>query len=626
MAVIKIKTKKKTNEISPLLYGVFFEDINYGGDGGLYAELVANRSFEYYDRDNVVDKSKMCWEPLIDTEFEINTKKPINNIHTHYASVRGSEGAGIRNTGFCGEGFAVRENEKFDFSCYVRSEDDIKLAVVISDRSGTELGRTEFVCESREWIKYELKITAEKSCANAYLSVVLTCGGYVELEFISLFPKETFCGRKNGMRKDIAEMIAEMRPKFMRFPGGCIVEGRSFDNMYNWKDTIGAVEERKTNWNRWQHEDYRNLGYNSDDYFQSYGIGFFEYFQFCEDIGAKPIPVLNCGMTCQWHEAELVDMDKIEPFIQDVLDLIEFANGSEDSEWGRKRAEMGHREPFNLEYIGIGNEQWGNEYFERYEIFQDIITKKHPNIRLITSAGWKDHGWEFELAYDWMSKNKKKAYAVDEHFYKEPEWFLKNTERYNNYDRSLPKVFIGEWAAHTGGEIKRNKNNWYAALCEAAFMVGVEENADHVVMTCYAPLLARVNHNQWQPDLIWFDNENVYGTPSYYVQKLFSEYKGDFAVETQCDDADLKVTASMNERNLILKVVNLSAECKKIAVETDENFGGQWRLIKIDSELDAENTMQKPKNVRTDMETLDWCGGVNINPHSVNVAEIHKNI
>ncbi len=626
MSVIKIRTKKKTNEISPILYGAFFEDINYGGDGGLYAELVANRSFEYYDRDGVIDKSKMCWESLIGTKFEIHTEKPINNVHTHYASVCGSDGTGIRNTGFCGEGFAARENEKFNFSCYARSDGDIKLTAVISDRTQRELGHTEFVCASREWSKYEFEITAEKSCVNAYLSVELTEGGSVDLEFISLFPKETFCGRKNGMRKDIAEMIAEMKPKFMRFPGGCIVEGRSFDNMYNWKDTIGAVEERKTNWNRWQHEDYRNLGYNSDDYFQSYGIGFFEYFQFCEDIGAKPVPVINCGMTCQWHEAKLVDMDKLEPFVQDAFDLIEFANGREDSKWGRKRAEMGHTAPFKLEYIGIGNEQWGNEYFERYEIFQREITKKYPYIRLITSAGWKDRGWEFEFAYDWMDKNKQKAYAVDEHFYKEPEWFLKNTERYDNYDRSLPKVFIGEWAAHTEGEIKRNKNNWHAALCEAAFLTGVEKNSDHVVMTCYAPLLARVNHNQWQPDLIWFDNEKVYGTPSYYVQKLFSEYIGDFAVETYCDDTDLKVTASMKEGSLILKVVNLSAECKKIAVEIDEVFNGQCCFMSISSELNLENTLQKSENICTDIETLDWNGKLNLNPYSVNVAEVYKNI
>ena len=318
---IRINTKNRLNPISPILFGAFFEDINYGGDGGLYAELVANRSFEYYDRDNVADKHKMCWEPLIGTSFDILTVDPINEIHTHYARVSGDAGAGIRNEGYCTEGFAVQKGAGFLFSCYARTEKKTKLKAVIADRKGVVFGGAEFECDGG-WHRFELEITAEGDEKHALLSLILPDGGSAELEFISLFPKDTYKGRRNGMRRDIAERIADLKPKFLRFPGGCIVEGIGFDNMYNWKDTIGPIEKRKTNYNRWQMEHYRNLGFDASDYFQSYGIGFYEYFVFCEDIGAAPVPVINCGMTCQWHESLLIDMDKLDPFVQDALDLI----------------------------------------------------------------------------------------------------------------------------------------------------------------------------------------------------------------------------------------------------------------------------------------------------------------
>ena len=631
MGTVKINTKNKICDISPLLYGVFFEDINYSGDGGLYGELIANRSFEYYDRDNVTDKHKMCWEALIGTDFEIRTHRPINDIHTHYAHIIGKKGNGIRNTGYGGEGFAVDKDKTFLFSCYARADENTQLSVMITDRKGNVFGKNEFVCDNSKWQKYEFEITTNSQCKYAYFSFVLQNGGEVNLDFISLFPKDTFKNRKNGMRKDIAEKIAEMKPKFMRFPGGCIVEGRSYENMYNWKDTIGAVETRKTNWNRWQMEDYKNMGFDSSDYFQSYGIGFYEYFQFCEDIGAKPIPVVNCGMTCQWHEALLIDTDKLDPFIQDVLDLIEFANGDENSEWGRKRIEIGHKEPFNLEYIGIGNEQWGNEYFERYEIFQKRINEKYPNIKLITSAGWKNRGWEYDLAYEWMNKNKNKdkAYAVDEHFYKEPEWFIKNIHRYDGYDRTLPKVFVGEWAAHLNADknsdIKDRKNTWYAALAEAAFLTGIEHNSDHVVMTCYAPLLAKYNHNQWQPNLIWFDNCNVYGTPSYYVQKLFAEYMGDYTVETMCDDDNLKITSSIKDDKVIVKIVNVSENYEEIELVTDVDVDSNYEVIKLSADVNTENTLKNPTEVFPNKQNGIFNGKISVEPYSVTFLSL-KNI
>ncbi len=615
MTTIQINTRKKQNSISPLLYGIFFEDINYGGDGGLYAELVANRSFEYYDRTlslpdgvregttgeptdrpDADDIHKMCWRALPGTDFVISSKQPLNKIHHYYARIGGAAGCGLMNTGFCGDGFAVEAGMALRFFCYARVTKETRITAAIVDRDGTVLASREMTCAAGGWQRVETKLVADKARSNAYLSVTLPAGGSVELEFLSLFPRDTFCGRENGMRKDIAELIRDMKPKFMRFPGGCIVEGRSFENMYHWKDTVGPVWERRTNWNRWQMEEYQQPGCDSSDYYQSYGMGFYEYFLFCEDIGAKPLPVVNCGMTCQWHEGLLVEPGDLEPFVQDVLDLIEFANGDADSVWGKKRAQMGHREPFHLEYIGIGNEQWGEEYFARYEIFQKKIAGKYPQIKLVTSAGWKDRGWEFDLAYSWLERNTEKAYAVDEHFYKEPKWFLENDCRYDDYDRSLPKVLIGEYAAHTSAEIADRRNNWYAALSEAAFLTGVERNADHVVMASYAPLLAKSGHRQWQPNLIWFDNTGVYGTPSYYVQKLFAAYVGDTAVETFCADRDIRIAASVDANRLFVKLVNVSDQDKEVSLITDcdlKPVKAEW----LYADPEAENTREQPQCV-----------------------------
>lgn len=426
----------------------------------------------------------------------------------------------------------------------------------------------------------------------------------------------------------------------MRFPGGCIVEGRSFENMYNWKETVGPLENRRTNWNRWQVPEYQINGQNSDDYFQSYGIGYYEYFCLCEDIGAKPVPVMNVGMTCQWHEALLVDMDKLDQWIQDILDLIEFANGSENTRWGGLRAQMGHPAPFNLEYIGIGNEQWGDVYFERYEAFQKVLSGKHPEIRLITCAGWTSEGEDFDLAYRWMRANKEKAYAVDEHFYKSPEWFLENLHRYDSYDRSLPKVFAGEYAAHTDGDTSARVNNWYAALCEAAFLTGIEQNADHVVMSCYAPLFGRTGHQQWQPDLIWFDNNSVYGTPSFYVQKIFSRHVGQALVELQAniDAVDenssdaakaagtslpMSATLSADGSTLYVKIVNLESDSREITLRTDKQIV-KGSFIRMAASPDAVNSHDAPENVVPTESMLETFGDIalTLEGYSVNVLEL----
>ncbi len=625
MSIIKIDSANRLHRISPVLYGIFFEDINYGGDGGLYGELIPNRSFEYYDKDKKQDKHKMCWEAAGGADFRIMTENPLNNVHTHYAAVSGGKGCGIKNIGWCGEGFAVKDGDVMCFSCYTSCETYANFLVKITDGDGNIYASALLCAENKEWIKHENELRITGGCKNAFLEIVLPEGGNVNFEFISLFPKDTFMGRKNGLRRDLAEMIRDLKPKFMRFPGGCIVEGRSVENMYNWKDTVGSVEERKTNWNRWQMEEYQPTERGAADYFQSYGLGFYEYFQFCEDIGAKPVPVVNCGMTCQWHEGILIDTDKLDSYIQDVFDLIEFANGDEACEWGRRRTEMGHPKPFGLEYIGIGNEQWGKEYFERYEIFQRKISERYPEIKLITSAGWDAAGWEFDIAEEWMSKNKDKAYAVDEHFYKSPEWFLDNISRYDSYDRTVPKVFIGEYAAHAAKNMTDRKNNWKTALAEAAFLTGVEKNSDHVVMAAYAPLLARMDHHQWQPNMIWFDNESVYRTPNYYVQRLFSENIGEYALSCEADDDDIKTAASVSENGcLIIKAVNISGKEKTIDFELDSRYK-VCRATELAASPDAENSMDNPCRIYPVNRECDFADGCKIKPYSVNIFELCTN-
>lgn len=621
---LNINTNKKGPAISPMLYGLFFEDINYAGDGGLYAELIANRSFGYYDRKEEIDKSKMCWEVLGDINFTIQSENPRNEIQKQYAYIKGQKNEGLRNTGYGKEGFAIKKDGIFDFSCYAKADAPSNILVQITNGLGEIYASQELCVNQEQWAQYKVELYTEKEMKHAYLEIVFAEGGEIYLDYVSLFPRDTYNNRANGMRRDLVEALKDISPKFLRFPGGCIVEGRSFSNMYNWKETIGDVTERRINWNRWQMEEYQPGNHDSSDYFQTYGLGYYEYFLLCEDLGAKPVPVMNAGMTCQWHEGLLVPVNELESWINDVLDLIEFANGDSKSKWGKIRADMGHEEPFHLEYIGIGNEQWGQVYFERYEAFYMAISEKHPEIKLITSAGWTAEGKDFDVAVEWMKANKEKAYAVDEHFYKSPEWFLENIERYDTYDRSMPKVFAGEYAAHTKGEVLERKNNWYTALTEAAFLTGVEKNSDHVVMTCYAPLLAKVGHQQWQPNLIWFDNSSCYGTPSYYVQKLFSNIIGDELVETITEDKDIKVSGSVTKDGLrlIIKAVNISEVDKNIHIIIDR-FVGKTTKHTICSDLSYENSCENPQNVipvTTELEVFHK--DQLIKGHSVVVYEI----
>jgi len=389
-------------------------------------------------------------------------------------------------------------------------------------------------CFSQSAEKHSAVLRPKTTDAKAKLYVLTEGPGTVDLDMISLFPERTWKNRPGGLRADMVQLLADMKPGFLRFPGGCIVEGNVLTNRYQWKTTIGPIEERKLIINRWNFE-FRHRP--TPDYYQSFGLGFFEYFQLSEDLGAEPLPILNCGMACQFNSGQLVPLDELDPYLQDALDLIEFANGPVTSTWGAQRAAMGHPLPFHLKLLGIGNEQWGPQYVERYAQFHKVLKQRHPEIQLISAAGPSPADERFDFL--WPKMRELKADIVDEHCYANPTWFFTSVNRFDNYDRSGPKVFFGEYAAQSDKIVSvDNKNNWECALSEAAFMTGMERNAEVVRMASYAPLFGHVDGWQWTPNLIWADNLRSYGTPNYHVQSLFAQNRGDVVLPVKLDAGD----------------------------------------------------------------------------------------
>ncbi len=521
---LTIEAAHPGHAVSPLLHGIFFEDINYGADGGLYAELVQNRSFEHAEH-------LYAWGPVNrggEGTVTVEMTDPLNAKNLHYVRLAVKEagrGFGVANHGF--GGIAVRPQENYLFSVRARAAAGFAgaLQVVIEDETGRPLGECRLQGLAAQWQQFDGSILSSGAADHARLVVLATAPGQVDLDVVSLFPENTWRHRRNGLRADLVQMLADLHPAFLRFPGGCIVEGEDLPNRYQWKDTIGDVAERPENWSRWQ-DAIRDQP--APQYYQTYGLGFFEYFQLCEDIGAEPLPILSCGMACQYQSAQLVPLDQLGPFVQDALDLIEFANGPVTSTWGARRAALGHPAPFQLKYLGVGNEQWGEQYFERYRIFRDALKAKYPDVELVTPAGpgVGDRWWELT----WRKvRSGTPADLVDEHYYRPPRWFLDNAVRYDDYDRTGPKIFAGEYAAHDRGR----RNNLRAALAEAAFLTGLVRNSDVVALSSYAPLFAKAGAIQWTPDLIWFDNTRVYGSPSYYVQLLFGCNRPDAVLPLQ---------------------------------------------------------------------------------------------
>lgn len=590
---LKVFANKPTHPVSPLLNGVFFEDINFAADGGLYAELVQNRSFEFGP--DAFYAWEKVGEPAI---FSIENDRPLNSNNTNFLRLRTTQPAsGVANNGF--QGIAIENNSDYVFSVYARAGKVFygKLTVKLVSSGGKLLGHGTISGLTQNWKKFTKVIHTSGADEKAKLIVTLNNPGYVDLDMISLFPKHTFRDHPNGLRPDLAQMVANIRPSFVRFPGGCIVEGKNLENRYQWKDTIGDVSVRRQNWNRWQ----RSVNGVTTPYFQSYGVGFFEFFQFCEDINAEPLPVLNCGMSCQYQDAELVPENQLAPYIQDALDLIDFANGPVTNTWGAKRAAMGHPAPFHLKFIGIGNEQWGEEYFKRYPLFHNAIKAKYPYIQIVTSAGPSPDGKWFDMAQEWFKKQT--VDLVDEHYYKPPLWFMENVNRYDNYDRKGPKIFAGEYAAHSA----YNRNNLEAALAEAAFMTGLERNSDVVSMSSYAPLFAKIGLNQWPVNLIWFNNSVAYGTPSYYVQMLFSRNRGDVLLPTETVDNRLPVqrlfvTTSRDSKagQIILKVVNPGEQTAEAEITIEGmskiNPSGTGEIV-TGLDLQDENSWVAPGHV-----------------------------
>jgi alpha-L-arabinofuranosidase len=616
--VIAIQTDHPGPRINPAMWGIFFEDINLGADGGLYAELVKNRAFEFPD-------PLMGWTKLPSADspgkIEIRHEAPWKNTSPNYLCLTSQEttGCGIANEGFRGMG--IKAGETYNFSARIRVVSGTpRLRVELVGSDGRILASTELKSFSSAWEKYSASLRPNKTDAKARLQLRMEGEGRMHLDFVSLFPKQTWKNRPGGLRADMVQMLADLKPGFMRFPGGCIVEGHYLNGRYRWKNTIGALEDRQLLINRWNDE-FKHRP--APDYFQSFGLGFFEFFQLCEDIGAEPLPILNCGMACQFNSGELAPLDQIGRYIQDALDLIEFANGPPGSAWGDRRVAMGHRAPFHLKMLGVGNEQWGTSYFERYTLFAKVLKEKHPEIVLISSAGPSPADERFNLA--WPKLRELHADIVDEHCYAAPAWFLQNTHRYDNYDRQGPKVFMGEYAAQSVATVSpKNRNNLECALAEAAYMTGLERNADVVRMASYAPLFAHIDGWQWTPDLIWCDNLRVYGTPNYYVQQLFARNRGDFVLPTKVKPSirtagssmvlpAVFATASKEEKSgeFILKLVNPTPDphmCD-IFLEGTSNLSSKASAVVLSGKApDEENSFDEPTKVAPVSSLIDGVG------------------
>ena len=606
-----VNTKKLGAAVQPTMYGLFFEDINFAADGGLYGELVKNRSFEFA-------QPYMGWRVF--GRVELKDDGPFERC-PHYV-VLSDPGHRERRTGLENEGYfgiGVEQGKQYRFTVWARapkgqSQIRVQLINVSTMEEHQEFVQQKLDITSGEWKKYEVILTSPRTEPRAQLRIFLSSADPVCLEHISLFPVDTYKGRENGLRRDLAQALEDAHPGVFRFPGGCIVEGTTLDTRYQWKNTIGPVENRPTNRNRWEDTfDYRYFA----DYYQSYGLGFYEFFLLSEDIGAEPLPVLSVGLACQFQNGPdaHVPVDQLDPYIQDCLDLIEFANGDTSTEWGAKRAEMGHAEPFNLKFIGVGNEQWDDLYYDRLEVFVKAIRAKYPNIKIVGTSGPDSEGKMFEKG--WQAMRRLGADLVDEHFYRNEDWFLATPvgrERYGNgcgalrydsYDRKGPKVFAGEYACH--GKNKHKWNHYEASILEAAFMTGMERNADVVYMTAYAPLFAHVNGWQWRPDLIWFDNLRSFRSVSYYVQQLYSTHPGTnvlplsmagqpVAGQEGQDGLHASAVVDKTSGEIIVKVANTSRQAQSLTLNLQGLKGDHTAqtLTLSHTGMDDENTLDRP--------------------------------
>ncbi len=581
-------------EMSDTLYGLFFEDINCAADGGLYAELLQNRSFEY---ENILNPQRAdhytAWRinttPGGEARWTVAAEEPLNENNPTYLHVSVEQGkVRVMNQGFASGalkgGVTVQEGQSYDFFIYLRDRGfDGRITVALADAGGNPICEEAVLNPGVEWGKHTASFTALKD-ADAWLCVTIEGRGEVDMDMLSLMPAERF-GKEwpgGGLRSDLVEALRGLKPAFLRFPGGCVAEG-SFvrENEYNWKHTVGPVEQRRENPNTWGG-------------MQTYGLGYYEYFCLAEELGALPLPVVHAGVLCQAREPREADytLEETRAYAQDILDLIEFATGGEDTAWGALRAEMGHPEPFDLRYIAIGNENWGTGYFTRYGILSRAVKEKYPEITCIVAAGPVAEG---ALINDsWNSIRAKFADSlVDEHYYMDSMWFPEHVNRYDRYPRTT-QVFLGEYAAHEPVQGSRRPNNLRAALCEAAYLTGIERNSDVVRMAAYAPLLAREGQVDWTPDLIWFNGTDVLLTPSYYVQQMFASTLGDWVVHSETDDESLFHVVTRTEDTLQVKVVNLEERDVPLTMRLAGGADGTGRSICLCGEMKTSNSFVKP--------------------------------
>ena len=567
------------HEISGTLYGLFFEDINHAADGGLYAELLQNRSFEYQDLTNPSPYQYLTgWQFNAQAggagRASIEREAPLNENNPTYVRIQAEEaGYAFQNLGY-GEsafrgGIPVTEGESYDLSLWLRGVSYAgTVTAALTTKAGAALSDLVSFTPGGQWEKHSAHLTAWMSAEDACLTFLMDAAGELDVDMASLMPQDRVGADwpGGGLRRDLVDALKDLHPRFLRFPGGCVVEGSwVWDNLYRWKDTVGPVEQRKENWDTW-------------GYMQSYGIGFYEYFCLCEELGALPLPVVGGGLLCQAREPYESPMndEELAAWTQDILDLLEFALGDADTAWGALRREMGHEAPFDLRYLAIGNENWADIYFTRYEKIRAAVKARYPEITCIVACGPVAEGSLFNASRARILRAFPEDTA-DEHYYMESDWFLRNTHRYDLYPRTT-KIFLGEYAAHEPAAGGRRPNNLYSALCEAAYLTGIERNSDVVTMCCYAPLLARLGMDQWTPDLIWFNGTQVVRTPNYYVQQMFSESLGDQLIQSALTDdqgAVLRETASglyhtasvTAEGGVVIKLVNVSGTEKTVTVE-----------------------------------------------------------
>ncbi|WP_288152129.1 alpha-L-arabinofuranosidase C-terminal domain-containing protein [uncultured Prevotella sp.] len=582
--------------VQPTMYGIFFEDINFGADGGLYAEMVLNRNFEFPNH-------LQGWNTF--GKVTVGDFEPAFTRNPHYVTVYPSghkeKTSGLENKGFFGMGF--KKGMKYDFTVYARLNNlqgkTAKIRVELVGDDNVPMDRQVITLSNNQWQKKTVTLTANRTMQHGLLRIFNAGSEAVDLDYVSLFPEDNW----HGLRADLVKDLEDLHPGIFRFPGGCIVEGTDLQTRYQWKNTIGDPENRPINENRWNytfpHRQYA-------DYYQSYGLGFYEYFLLAEKIGAEPLPVLSCGLACQFQNADNdsnahVALKDLQPYVDDALDLIEFCNGDVNTKWGKIRARLGHPKPFNLKQIGIGNEQWGPLYAERLEVFVKQIRAKYPNIKICGTSGPSADGKDFD--YGWQQMRKLNVDLVDEHYYKSPQWFLDNAGRYDKYDRRGPKVFAGEYAAHGKGE----HNNWEAALSEACFMTGLERNADVVYQATYAPLFAHVDGWQWKPDLIWFDNLNSVRSANWYVQMLYGTHKGTNMLKVTENGANVEGSNGLYasavydkiKKQYIVKVGNSAANAQQVTINLNgvKNVRKAQQTILKAAALTDENTIDHPDRI-----------------------------